>query len=145
MLKLDHHKENYAAWVSMNHLLRVAQTDKDGIAEFDSLTINDLSGDNGTVAFYFGAGDRIEGMYTLSEVTKTNYTFVPSINVELVEEPSKHIAAYTLVDPAPVLKVTSIFPKDSIYLTIQINELFSMNIYDNYYSIITKRYMEGTS
>jgi hypothetical protein len=114
-----------------------------GEATFNTLSIWDMSGEVATAKFYFGAGDRLEGLYLVSDVTKANYTFIPSTKFEMIEEPSTYIAAYSKINRSPVIKMTSYLPRFFILVSTQLRELFSARIFDNYQLDKTMKFTEG--
>jgi hypothetical protein len=140
---LDSSKENYLAWVSIIQGLRVMKTNNRGEAKFPFLSVYDMSGEIGTCKFQFGVGDRHETKYLLTEPTSTNYTYIPSYNMEMMEQPSKHIAAYSKMSPPATVKVTSKIQRPFLLMTAQLNELFSSKVNDTVSTKITQKYMDS--
>ena len=141
---LDEKMENYLGWVTIIEGVRTAKTDHNGEATFEFLSVWDISGSNATTKFYFAAGDRHEGMYLRTNLTNSNYTFIPSIDFEIVQQPSKYIAAYSPIDSSPQIKVTSHVRRPFLLMNMQLKELFGRDIHDNYLSVITDRYVTNT-
>ena len=140
---LDDKIENYLAWVTAIEGVRIARTDRNGEAKFDSLSVWDISGENTTVKFCFGVGDRHENMYMVSAPTNSNYTFIPSNSFEIIQQPSRNIASFIPIVPVPTIKMTSQILNFVNIISVQLNELFSGSISDSYDLLITKRYLTG--
>ncbi|CAI2379968.1 unnamed protein product [Moneuplotes crassus] len=142
--ELDHQKDNFIAWLSLLKEQRIAVTDRYGEAKFNHLSIFDVSGEHATVKFVFGAGDRREGMYTVTEPTNRNYTFIQSNSFEVARQPGRHTAAYVPIDPSPKIRMTSQILNSLNIVSAQLNNLFSKDINDTFELLVTDRYMSGT-
>jgi len=139
--ELDEKKENTPGWsISYFGTPRVAFTDGNGEATFDNLQIADISGTNATMKFYFVAGDRHEGMFVRSNLTQSSYTFIPSLDFEIIQQPSKYISANSALISSPKIKVTSYIGRQFIPMSMQLKELFGREINDDYMSDITRKY-----
>ena len=140
---LDHRKNNYFGWVTFIINGRYAITDENGEAEFDNLTVWDITGNNATWKFYFVVGDRHEGIYKRSNLTSNSYTFVPSSKFEIVTQPSNYISP--LIDFISPLKirVTSKIPRKFYFLNIQLAELFNIKIKDTPFNDYTIRFLNN--
>lgn len=141
---LDEKKENYIAWVTIIEGIRYAKTNRYGEATFPALSVWDISGTNATTKFYFGAGDRHEGLFLTTNLTNSSHTFVPSMNFEMIQEPSKYIAAYQTINPQPKIKVTAYSRRIFLFINMQLSELFNAHIQDTYFSEITDKYTTGS-
>ena len=144
LFQLNEKIENYLAWVTLNEQ-RYAITNEYGEANFVSFKVTDVSGENVTTRFQYAGGDRHKGLYMTTNLTTESFNFFPSNKYEVVKEPSKYITAFTSLNPAPKLRVTSYVWEPVIFLTVQIKELFNRSIKDNYLSRITQKYLRGTS
>lgn len=144
-MELNDQKENYLAWVTVLEKGIFALTDSSGIATFNDLTVWDVTGENATMKFQFAVGDRFEGMHLITNETRSNYTFKSSLKVELKQQPSKFISAYTKIPRHPILTVTSYIQNREFYLiTMKLTELFNKPSGDNEIGDITSKYMSGT-
>ena len=141
---LNENKENYMAWVTGLEKGRFAITNSDGVAEFNDLTVWDISGSNATFRIIFAAGDRQPGLYVTSNMTNSNYTFIPSMKFSIISEPNKFISAFTSVNPYPIIKASLMIERPFLLINMIFSEIFNNVTADNQIGDVTNKYISNT-
>ena len=123
---------------------RYAITDSSGEAQFDLLSVWDISGENATWKFYFVAGDRHTGLYIKTNLTATPHTYIPSVKYEIVTQPSKFISSKTYFTTYPKIRITTYVPRVFYIINVQLTELYNTQVYDTPYSDYTTKFLDNS-